>query len=305
MNLEELKKEIEDFKNDCITYRKELRRAREPMLPGFVHNTHLAQELRSKLNIKLGALQHYITTIGKNPRSSHGQLAYSTAFAYEQGMIIRVGPALDAVIQDLDYITGAISSLSDKEFNKIFNSDDSQLEDVIDEPLSNDKDMTLKKILLICQNFHKLAINIQEREREREPLIINDEYDVQYFLNGLLNMIFENVSKEEWTPSRSGSSSRMDFILKPEKTVIETKMTREGLNIKKLKEELTLDINDYAEHYDCATLVFFIYDPISIIKNQQGFTNGIAGKYTIRGKEVAVRVIISPKLEPTDFNGIT
>lgn len=72
---------------------------------------------------------------------------------------------------------------------------------------------------------------------------------------------FDDVRPEEWTPSYAGSSSRMDFLLKPEKLVVETKMTRKNLDQKRVAEELTIDKGRYRKHSDCETLVAFVYDP--------------------------------------------
>ena len=308
MELEELKKEIDDFKAACKAYKKELVRLQDPMMPFFVGSSELSNKLRSELNSKYGFLENYIRKLGRNSRNQYGQPAYGTAFANEMGMILRVGPALDAVIQDLDYIKGKIASITEEDFNNMFSTkkqlSEAAMEEKLDKHFSDDKEMTLKKIFLVCQNLHRIAFNLKERQRERAPLLINDEYDVQYLLKGLLNIFFENVGTEEWTPSRSGSSSRMDFILKPERTVIETKITRNGLKIRELKEELTLDIHDYIEHYHCETLIFFIYDPIGIISNQQEFINGIAGEHAIRDKKVYVRVIISPRLDLTSSDEV-
>jgi REase_DpnII-MboI len=52
---------------------------------------------------------------------------------------------------------------------------------------------------------------------------MKDEYDVQDSLHALLKLHFDDVRREEWTPSYAGSQSRMDFLLKREKIVVETK----------------------------------------------------------------------------------
>ncbi|MCJ7634743.1 hypothetical protein MUP77_20425 [Candidatus Bathyarchaeota archaeon] len=48
------------------------------------------------------------------------------------------------------------------------------------------------------------------------------------------NLDFDDIGKEEWTSSYAEGSSKMHFVLKKEKIVIETKMTRERLDAKKL-----------------------------------------------------------------------
>lgn len=75
---------------------------------------------------------------------------------------------------------------------------------------------------------------------------------------------------EEWTPSYAGSASRMDFLLKDEKIVIEVKKTRDGLSDRQLGEQLIIDIEKYKTHPDCKKLVCFIYDPEARIGNPVG-----------------------------------
>jgi REase_DpnII-MboI len=64
-------------------------------------------------------------------------------------------------------------------------------------------------------------------------LAITDEYDVQDHLHALLRLHFDDVREEEWTPSYGGARARMDFLLKRERKVVETKMTWAGLEQRK------------------------------------------------------------------------
>ncbi len=68
------------------------------------------------------------------------------------------------------------------------------------------------------------------RYENRETLKIEDEYDVQDLLHALLLLYFDDVRAEDY----AGKSSRMDFLLKNERVVIEVKKTRLGLADKEL-----------------------------------------------------------------------
>lgn len=113
----------------------------------------------------------------------------------------------------------------------------------------------------ICTGFPIAANILQDRYDDREEFQINDEADVQDLFHSILRMHFEDVRPEEVAPSRVGASSRIDFLLKEAKVGIEIKMTRDGLDVKKLGEELTVDKERYKSHPDCETLICFIYDP--------------------------------------------
>jgi hypothetical protein len=109
-------------------------------------------------------------------------------------------------------------------------------------------------------------------------------------LHALLFIDFEDIRTEEWTPSYAGSSSRMDFLLKNEKIVIETKKTRKGLGSKEVGEELIIDIEKYQNHPDCKTLVCFVYDPEGRIPNPKGIENDL----NRTEDDLTVKVIIAP-----------
>lgn len=128
----------------------------------------------------------------------------------------------------------------------------------------------VRQIEQLCDNFHSAAMQLRSRHRGRDPFWIHDEYDVQYLLHALLKIQFVDIRPEEWTPSYAGKSARMDFLLKQEQTVIETKMSSEGLTGGEIGSQLLIDIARYKEHSDCKRLVCFVYDPEHKVANPRG-----------------------------------
>jgi len=122
------------------------------------------------------------------------------------------------------------------------------------------------KIDYILQNFNGISRPLRNRKHDRAPFKIQNEYDVQDVLHVLLNVEFRDVRPEEWTPSYAGASSKVDFLLKEQKIVVEAKMTRDGLADKELGEELLVDIARYEG--TCEKLICFIYDPDERIANR-------------------------------------
>jgi hypothetical protein len=139
--------------------------------------------------------------------------------------------------------------------------------------------------------FHRLARRLRVRRSGRPTLEVNDEYDVQDLLGALLHLHFDDIRSEEWTPSYAGKSSRMDFLLKAEQLVIETKMTRAGLGEKEIGDELLIDIGRYRSHPDCKTLFCFVYDPMGRIGNPDGLERDLSG--TKDG--LRVKVTVAPR----------
>jgi hypothetical protein len=143
----------------------------------------------------------------------------------------------------------------------------------------------------LCERFHLIARQLRQRHDNRATLEVEDEYDTQDLLHALLHLNFDDIRPEEWTPSYAGSSSRMDFLLKQEKTVIEIKKTRKGLDAREVGEQLIVDIQKYQTHPDCKSLICFVYDPEGRIANPRGLENDLNSE-----KEgFKVRVIIAPK----------
>lgn len=149
---------------------------------------------------------------------------------------------------------------------------------------------TIAAIEHLCKRFHLVVRQLRSRHKDRHTLQIEDEYDVQDLLHALLTIYFDDIRPEEWTPSYAGGCSRMDFLLKQEKTVVEVKKTRKGLNAKEVGEQLLIDIQKYKQHPDCSLLVCFVYDPEGRIGNPRGIENDLNKTYD----GLPVKVLITP-----------
>lgn len=141
----------------------------------------------------------------------------------------------------------------------------------------------------VCTNFHRCAKSILNRHGQRATLKINDEYDVQDLLQGILRLFFDDVRPEDYVPSYAGKNSRTDFNLPKYETYIETKMTRDGLLDKEIGEELSVDIIRYGSM--CKTLVCFIYDKGSLLTNPYGLISDLEALST---DCLRVKVYIAP-----------
>lgn len=143
----------------------------------------------------------------------------------------------------------------------------------------------------VCLRFHMVARQLRVRYSNRTTLEIDDEYDVQDLLHALLKLNFDDVRREEWTPSYAGGSARADFLLKEESVVIEVKKTRQGLSVSDIGAQLLVDIARYQTHPDCRQLVCFIYDPEVRIGNPIGLERDLEKTPA----KMPVRVIVGPK----------
>jgi len=149
----------------------------------------------------------------------------------------------------------------------------------------------IDQVLNIANRFHSVATQLRRRHDNRESLRIGDEYDVQDLLHALLKVDFDDVRPEEYSPSQSGAASRLDFLLKVQKVVVEAKMASVKLTDKKIGEQLIVDIERYRAHPDCESLVCLVYDPEQHIRNPAGLERDLSRKE----EDLEVYVIVVPK----------
>jgi hypothetical protein len=151
-----------------------------------------------------------------------------------------------------------------------------------------------RNLQLLIERFHLVARQMRARHDTRPTLEINDEYDVQDLLHALLMIFFDDVRKEEWTPTYAGGASKMDYLLPLLQTAIEVKKARPALAARVLGEELIVDIAKYQKHPQCRKLLCFVYDPDGTISNPRGVETDLSKQHD----KLTVRVTIVPRLHP-------
>jgi len=152
-------------------------------------------------------------------------------------------------------------------------------------------DSSFENIKLICNRFDHIAKQLRKRRSNKLPFEIEDEYDVQDLIHALLRIYFNDIRPEEHTPSLASKTNRMDFLLKEEQIVLETKLASNKYKDRKIEDDLVLDIAHYKEHPDCKQLVCFIYDPGKNLDNPAGLISGLE-KQSSEGYKI--KVMINP-----------
>jgi hypothetical protein len=146
----------------------------------------------------------------------------------------------------------------------------------------------LDTVLRIADRLPDGIRRLRIRREGRDPLLVEDEFDLQYVLGAVLAIHFDDVRPEEPGPSAIGASSRVDYLLKAERTMVETKMTRNNLGAKGVGEELIVDIRRYEAREDCDALVCVVYDPEHRIPSPRGLERELEATQT----RLRVRVLI-------------
>lgn len=106
-----------------------------------------------------------------------------------------------------------------------------------------------------------------------------------------MQLHFNDVRREDFSPSNAGGNSRVDFVLKEEKIIIEVKMTNDHLGDKEVGSQLLIDIGRYKSHPACEVLVIFVYDKGENIMNKTGLIADLERNST---PSLKVQVFIEP-----------
>jgi len=154
-----------------------------------------------------------------------------------------------------------------------------------------DERNTIGHLRKICSAFHRVTRQLRQRRDERPTLEVEDERDVLDLLHTLLCIEFENIEAEEWTPTYASGSTRTDLWLKDEGVVIIAKKTRQGIGVKALTHQVSVDFEQYGTHPNCKLMFCFIYDP----EGRIGHPKGLEGDLTLNYNGRRVEALICPK----------
>jgi REase_DpnII-MboI len=143
----------------------------------------------------------------------------------------------------------------------------------------------------VLRRFHVVARQLRRRHDDRATLTIDDEHHVQDLLHAILRGLFDDVRPEEEAPSYAGASWRIDFLLKDNRAVVETKVASAKLRDKVIGEQLIIGIRRYQTHPDCRRPVCLVYDPSVDVKNPEGPEKDPSG---VHGNP-EVRVMVAPQ----------
>lgn len=118
MNKDQLTNEISNFHNAVSDFKQLLLDSRDRMMPEIVRNHEKITADRRVLVRKYASLEKYLDKLGKRPKMRDGvnpeyYPVYHNAFSTD--ILLRVGPSLEAVEQDLDYVLGKLEGMSEEE----------------------------------------------------------------------------------------------------------------------------------------------------------------------------------------------
>jgi hypothetical protein len=114
------------------------------------------------------------------------------------------------------------------------------------------------------------------RRKGKNSLPILHEYDVQDFVHQALRLLYADTRAEDPMPSYAGRSSRTDFFVKAESTVIEVKVTKPGRGERDIRDEIIIDQRTYQMHPGAQRLIAVVYDLAGTFTNPAGFEDDLS-----------------------------
>jgi hypothetical protein len=154
-----------------------------------------------------------------------------------------------------------------------------------------DQTDTIGRLRKICSAFHRVTRQLRQRRDERQTLEVEDERDVLDLLHTLLCIEYNNIEAEEWSPTYANGATRTDLWLKNEGVVIIAKKTKQGIGVKALTHQVSVDFEQYGTHPDCKLMFCFIYDP----EGRIGHPKGLEADLTLNYNGRRVEALVSPK----------
>jgi hypothetical protein len=101
---------------------------------------------------------------------------------------------------------------------------------------------------------------LRVRHDARPPFRVRDERDLEDLVRALLPLHFDDVRPECRTPSYA-AGTRTDFLLAPENIALTIKWAQP-----RILEQVPEDAAYYRRERTCRTLVVFVYDPESLLR---------------------------------------
>ncbi len=159
--------------------------------------------------------------------------------------------------------------------------------DLLGEASAQPLDHTL--LIRACQNFRRCADLLKNRSREREPFVINDEYDAQDLLAGILRAYFPDLDRENPIPRTGGTSSRADLTIASLGVIVELKFARPGSQ-GMLRSQFADDYDHYANWPGLRLFVYLVCNANAL--PDRHLMLQLNGEYSVRGNTFSARVIL-------------
>lgn len=144
------------------------------------------------------------------------------------------------------------------------------------------------------EQFMECVRYLNTRRSKGAKLNLESEADVQDALYLMLRPWVLDLVNENPTSKVGNRFGIKDFVSKSAETVIEVKYVRDSTHGKQIAKELHDDIETYRHHPSCKHLIFFIYDPDSLIPDVGALGAEIVVSRVYNGRPLYCDMIVKP-----------
>lgn len=153
---------------------------------------------------------------------------------------------------------------------------------------------SVEEVCGALNEFPECVRYLNTRRSDGTILALQKEADVQDALYLILRPWVRDLVPENPTDKVGNRSAIKDFVSKAGRFVLEVKYIRDSNHGKSISKELHDDIEVYRHHQYCDTLIFFIYDPDSLIPDQGALRSSIEISRIYGGRTLNCCLIVKP-----------
>lgn len=148
-------------------------------------------------------------------------------------------------------------------------------------------------VLRLCERLPKAAQVLAHRShKDKLAYAISDEYDVQDLLHGLIRGYLKYSVQEDTLPKSAGvRSSRVDISIEELGVLIEVKYARQPADQKRIFDELSQDLKQYAKWPHLKTLIALVYNA-DVLKDGDALKKE-SGEQTIDGRKFRLEIVLA------------
>jgi hypothetical protein len=151
-------------------------------------------------------------------------------------------------------------------------------------------------IVVALNQFQECVRYLNTRRSSGAVLNLESEADVQDAIYLMLRPWVQDLVPENPTDRVANRFTIKDFLSRQARTVIEVKYIRDTDHGRGISKEMHDDIETYRHHAFCDSLIFFVYDPDSLIPDQQKLREQIEDErfYKQSGRTLRCILIVKP-----------
>lgn len=158
----------------------------------------------------------------------------------------------------------------------------------------NEGKLAVGGVMEALDEFQECVRYLNTRRNDGAMLALNSEADVQDALYLILRPWVRDLVPETPTEKVGNRYTIRDFYSRSLRLIVEAKIVRDVSHGKSISKEMHDDIEVYRHHVHCDTIIFFVYDPDSLIPDQRELRRTIEQSRSYEDVPLVCKLIIKP-----------